>query len=292
MKKTDDVVSVRCNLCGADDYTVVYDSTVSGTVPTVEDYTSTVKRYGRFHRLISCRACGLVYANPRDAGIKDFYRKVTDEAYLESWEERAVTFRKHLKILAEHKPERGRLLDLGCYAGIFLNEAKKDGYDVTGVEISEWAADYAKKKTQARVLSGSWDEVSFPEGSFDVVTMWDIVEHLEDPSACLKKVRGWLKEGGIIAISTHDIKGWFAGLMGRRYLWLMRFHIYHFEPKTLKEMLARNGFEVLSIKYYVKTVSLKYLLGKVGIRIFGRLLEKARGSFNTGDFFMVIARKA
>jgi hypothetical protein len=71
----------------------------------------------------------------------------------------------------------------------------------------------------------------------------------------------------------------------------MRFHVYHFEPKTLSAMLAANGFEVLLTRYYVKTVSLKYLLGKAGIRIFGALFERVRGSFNTGDLFTVIARK-
>lgn len=284
-------VNVRCNLCGADDYTVIYNPTIANIPPTVEDYTSTINRYGRFHRLVSCRQCGLVYMNPRDAGIKDLYKKVVDNAYLESWEERVITFKGHLKELAEHKAGRGNLLDIGCYAGIFLSEAKKDGYNVTGIELSEWAAGYAGRKTGAEVLCGSWDEVSLPESSFDAVTMWDVVEHLEDPSACFKKIHSWLKKDGIVAVTTHNIKGRFARLMAKRYLWLMRFHIYHFEPKTLSAILAKNGFELISEKPYVKTISLKYMLGQAGIKIPWRFLEKARFSFDTGDLFMIIARK-
>lgn len=286
-----DTINVRCNLCGVDDYTVIHDSTVANIPPTVEDYTSTVNKYGFFHRLVSCRRCGLVYMNPRDIEIKNLYKKVVDNAYLESWEERAVTFKKHLKILAKYKAKKGNLLDIGCYAGIFLNEAKKDGYNAIGVEPSEWAADCARRKTGAEVLCGSWDEISLPEGFFDIVTMWDVVEHLEDPSGCFKKIHGWLRKDGIIAVTTHNIEGWFARLMGRRYPWLMRFHFYHFEPKTLSAMLLKNGLEPILVKSYLKTISLKYMLSRLGIRPRGKLFERARFSFDTGDMFMVIANK-
>ena len=121
---------MKCNLCGNDDYAVIYAPTIpSGLSPTVEDYTSTVNKYGFSHRLVSCRHCGLVYANPRDEQTVELYRKVVDKTYLESWEERAATFREHLKILSGYNSGGHDLLDLGCYAGIFLDEAKKLGYN-------------------------------------------------------------------------------------------------------------------------------------------------------------------
>jgi 2-polyprenyl-3-methyl-5-hydroxy-6-metoxy-1,4-benzoquinol methylase len=287
-----DIINVKCNLCGRDDYTVIYDSTIpSGLAPTVEDYTSTVNKYGSFHRLVSCRHCGLTYANPRDAHVVMLYRKVVDKAYLESWEERAATFKDHLKILSRYNNGGHDLLDLGCYAGIFLDEAKKLGYNTVGVEPSEWAADHARRKTGANVLCGSWDEVLLPEDCFDIVTMWDIVEHLEDPSACFKKVRGWLKKGGIVAVATHNIKGWFARLTRRKYPWLMRFHLYHFEPRTLAAMLLKNGLKPILTRPYLKTITLKYFLTRFGIKTSRRLFDRIRLSFNTGDMFMTIARK-
>lgn len=285
-----DTINVKCNLCGADDHTTMYDSKIRGIPATVEDYTSTATKYGCFHRLVCCRRCGLVYASPRDAEVKNLYRKVVDNAYLESWQERAFTFRRHLEILTRYKAGTGDLLDIGCYAGIFLNEAKKYKYNATGVEPSEWAADYARKKTGAQVLCASWDEASFLEDSFDIVTLWDVVEHLEDPSACFKKIHGWLRKDGIIALTTYNIKGWFPRLLGRSYPWLMRFHLYHFEPRTLSAMLLKNGLKPILVEPYLKTISLKYFLTRFGIKRRGKLFERVRFSFNTGDMFMVIAR--
>jgi SAM-dependent methyltransferase len=283
------LVNVRCNLCGADDYRVMHESTVEGIPPTVEECVSTVSGYASSNRIVSCRACGLVYANPRDEGLVRLYEQVVDDEYLESWEERARTFRRHLKTLQRYG--KGRLLDIGCYAGVFLDEAKKTGYDIMGIEPSRWAAEFAAKKTGAEVLHGSWDSASLPENSFDVATMWDVIEHLEDPSACLGQVRRWLKTGGIVAITTHDIGSLFARAMGRRYPWLMRFHLYHFTPKTLSAMLVKNGLEPVSLKYYVKAFSLKYILGRLGLGLRSRLLERCTIPLPSGDMFMTIARK-
>ncbi|HPM43574.1 MAG TPA: class I SAM-dependent methyltransferase [Candidatus Omnitrophota bacterium] len=285
------VITVKCNLCGADDYTVMYDSNLKGDPPTVEDYTSTINRYGFFDRIVSCNKCGLVYMNPRDTGIKDLYREVVDEQYLDSKDERAATFRKHLRALGRYAKKGGELLDIGCYTGIFLEEAAKEGYQVTGVEASRWAAECARKISEAKIIEGSWDEVDIGGGSFDVVTMWDVIEHLEDPSACIKKAHEWLREDGILAISTHDIHSFFAKIMGKRYPWLMRFHLYHFDPATLTEMLSKNGFSRIGLEYYIKGFSLKYVLSRFGLNVTGRLFKKISLSFNTGDLFMIVARK-
>lgn len=286
-----ETINVKCNLCGADDYSVIYNSSIGDVSPSVEDYKSTVNKYGFFHRIVSCKRCGLIYMNPRDSEIKNRYREIVDEDYLESWDERAIMFKDHLRILRKYKTQKSNLLDIGSYAGIFLSEAKKEDYNIFAVEPSRWAAELAGKKTGIEVLQGSWDEVSLPKNYFDVITMWDVVEHLESPVSCFKQIYGWLKKDGIVAVTTHNIKGWFPRLMGRKYPWLMRFHLYHFEPKTLSAMLIKNNLNPILIKYYKKTVSLKYFLSRFGIKVRSKVFEKIRFSFNTGDMFMIIARK-
>jgi 2-polyprenyl-3-methyl-5-hydroxy-6-metoxy-1,4-benzoquinol methylase len=256
----------------------------------VEECVSTVSGYASSNRIVSCRSCGLLYANPRDASLTGLYAQVVDDEYVKSWEERARTFRKHLKVLEKYRQGR-KLLDIGCYAGIFLDEAKKAGYDIMGIEPSKWAAEFARGKTGAEVLHGSWDAVTLPESGFDIITIWDVIEHLEDPSACLKHVHGWLKSGGIVAITTHDIGSLFARMMGKRYPWLMRFHLYHFTPKTLSAMLSKNGLKVVLVKYYVKAFSLKYILGRLGLNVRSGIFEKVAIPLNSGDMFMIIARK-
>jgi 2-polyprenyl-3-methyl-5-hydroxy-6-metoxy-1,4-benzoquinol methylase len=285
------MVEVRCNLCGSDNYRVIYRPSITDTPPSVEDYTSTINRYGCFHRIVSCRSCGFIYMNPRDARVKELYGEVKDDAYISSWDERAGTFREHLKILQRYALKGGNLLDIGCYAGIFPDEAVKDGYEVTAIEPSIWASEYAARKTKAKILCGSWDEVSLPQDHFDIVTMWDVIEHLEDPSSCLGHIHKLLKTGGIVAVTTHDIKGIFARLAGGRYPWLMRFHLYHFEPKTLRAMLLKNGLEPILTRFYVKRFTLQYFLSRFGIKTTHPLFRKMCISLYSGDMLMVLARK-
>ncbi len=281
---------VRCNLCNADNYRVMYLSTVGDTPPSVEEYTSTVNKYGAFHNIVKCMSCGLVYMNPRDAGTVTFYKDVIDEEYLKTWQERAGTFRGHLTTVQKYKPH-GDILDMGCYAGIFLDEARKQGYRVSGIEPSAWASEYARKKTGAQIITGSCSDRHFQKESFDVVTLWDVIEHLENPSASLSLVYDYLRVEGIAAITTHDIGSLFARLTGRKYPWLMRFHLYHFTPNTLSALLLKNGLQPISTVYYSKTFSFRYLLGRFGINMQSALFEKIRIPVNTGDMFMIVAKK-
>lgn len=284
--------SVNCNLCGSDEYKVVYDSNIGSRLPEVREYTSTTSAYGSFNRLVLCSRCGLIYQNPRDRDVVRLYQDVTDHAYIDSWENRALTFRRLLGVLRNHIRKGGDVLDIGCYAGIFIDEAKKSGYRMTGIEPSVWAANYAAKRTGAAILQGGWSEASLPENSFDAVTIWDVVEHLEDPAACFRQAHKWLKKDGVLVISTHDIKSLFARIAGRRYPWLMRFHLYHFEPRTILLMLTANGFKPVLLKHFAKTFSLKYMLGQLGLNVGGNLFKRIPITVNSADTFFVVAKKS
>ncbi len=148
--------------------------------------------------------------------ISQLYAEVVDQAYLETWDERAVTFRSHLKEIGRYAAG-AELLDVGCYAGVFLSEAKKSGYLCTGLEPSNWAARHARQACDCPVVRGSAEEAQFRPGSFDFVTLWDVAEHLQDPKSAFASIRSWLRPGGGIAVSTHDISSLAARLMGRRY---------------------------------------------------------------------------
>lgn len=280
---------VICNLCGSDESKLIFPSTVNSSVE-VADFVSTNTDYGRYHNIVQCRDCGLLYMNPRDVGIPDLYGDVEDEAYLETWEERAITFRSHLDLLKKIKAS-GKILDVGCYAGIFLDEAKKAGYEVAGIEPSRWASEYTRKKTGAEVWTGTCEKLSLPVAEFDVVTVWDVVEHFEDPASCFRALNPTLKPGGHILVTTHDIDSRAAKIFGKRYPWLMRFHLFHFSPKTLSEMLRRCGFEVISTEYYTKKFSIDYLLSRVGFGGWFPLLKKILVPVPTGDMFLIVAKK-
>lgn len=284
-------LKVKCNICNSDDYRIIYHSNVGITSPSVEDYTSTVNKYSTFNDIVKCNHCGLVYMNPRDAGVNELYKDVVDNAYLEAWQERAETFNDHLEVIAKYKTY-GKLLDIGCYAGIFLDEAQKRGFQVTGIEPSSWASGYARNKTKATVINAGCNEkLFFSEAEFDVVTLWDVIEHLDDPSLCLSNVHTYLKSEGIVVITTHDIGSLIAKLMGKRYPWLMRFHLYHFTPATLSALLLKNKLEVVCTKYYSKKFRLDYILSRFGIKVKKGIFSRITVPVNFGDMFMIVAKK-
>jgi 2-polyprenyl-3-methyl-5-hydroxy-6-metoxy-1,4-benzoquinol methylase len=297
---------VCCNLCGADDADVYYPSTIEAEGS--EDwrpYRCTHSGYGRHHRIVQCRRCGLVYTDPRRNGddIVETYEAVEDPLYLEEREGRILTFEHHLKPLERLTgPPNGRsLLDVGCYTGVFVEIASNHGWDAWGIEPSRWAVDEAHGQG-LHVVQGTLETANLPEAHFDVVTMWDVIEHLTDPMRALQQVHRLLKPGGVAVLHTIDIDSLFARLMGARWPWLMEMHLYYFSRRTLRAMLERCGFRVISDRPHGRYLRLGYLTNRVGALMpaVGRPAEWLvtrlgwRGlavRVNLGDLFTVYARK-
>jgi 2-polyprenyl-3-methyl-5-hydroxy-6-metoxy-1,4-benzoquinol methylase len=298
---------VHCNLCGADDTIVHYPSTIKEHAAEGEwkAYACTHSGYGRHHTIVQCRECSLVYTNPRldPHDIADTYEAVEDPLYLEEREGRVLTFEHHLKPLERVAgPSGGRpLLDVGCHVGIFVEIAARHGWDAWGLEPSRWAVEQAQAR-DLHVVQGTLDTADLPEAHFDVVTMWDVIEHLTDPRGVLKQVYRLLKSQGLVVVHTIDIDSLFARLMGARWPWLMEMHIYYFSRRTLRAMLEKCGFEVISDKPQGRYLRLGYLMNRVGalMPFVGRPAEwivtrmGLRGvavPVNLGDLFTVYARK-
>jgi 2-polyprenyl-3-methyl-5-hydroxy-6-metoxy-1,4-benzoquinol methylase len=297
---------VRCNLCGADDIDVYYPSTIEAE--RSEDwraYRCTHNGYGRHPRIVQCRKCGLVYTDPRRNGddIVETYEAVEDPLYLEEQEGRILTFEHHLKPLERLTgPPNGRsLLDVGCYTGVFVEIATNHGWDAWGIEPSRWAVDEAHGRG-LHVVQGTLETANLPEAYFDVVTMWDVVEHLTDPMGALQQVHRLLKPEGVAVLHTIDIDSRFARLMGARWPWLMEMHTYYFSRRTLRAMLERCGFRVVGDRPQGRYLRLGYLMNRVGalMPFVGRPAEwlvtqlGCRGlavRVNLGDLFTVYARK-
>lgn len=298
---------VVCNLCGSDDTELLYPNTLPAysSEDDMERLRCTSPSYGQHYAIVKCRNCGLVYANPRreERAILNGYEKVVDETYLEERRGRVRTFRQRLRSLESFVPfeESRRLLDVGCYTGIFLEIAEERGWEAWGVEPSNWAAEQSQSKG-LRVINGTLEEAHFADHFFHVVTTWDVIEHLTNPLRMLKESNRVLKEGGLICIHTMNIESPFAKLMGSRWPWLMEMHLYYFSPRTLEAMLKKAGFEVVEIATQGRFVPLGYLfsrlkayspsLSKGLVRLMTTLgLKRSLVSINLGDLFTAYARK-
>ena len=297
---------VICDLCGSNCYKVRFPSTLEdGDGGDVSAYCCTSSGYGRHHAIVECLDCGLVYANPRyDSGeMLAKYETVEDPLYVQEREGRVLTFERHLCPLEDIMPpgDGRRLLDVGCYVGVFVEIAARHGWDAWGVEPSHWAATQAQE-AGLQVVEGTMSTAGLDDASFDVITMWDVIEHVERPSAEVRDAQRLLKPGGILVVHTMDLDSPFARLMGRRWPWLMEMHIYYFTRRTLAQLLEQAGFHVISVQPQGRYQLLGYLATRIAAfnrplgRGLGWLFDRLHLSeraipINLGDLVTMYARK-
>jgi len=300
-------VPVACNLCGANEAQLLFPNTL-GTdrrSGSIERYRCTSSGYGKHLAIVRCTQCGLVYASPRngDEAILESYEDVVDELYVEEQLGRVLTFERNLRPLLAlvGDVEHPRLLDVGCYAGVFLEVATRHGWEAWGVEPSAWAAEEAVRRG-LHVIRGTLATAGLAPAWFDVVTLWDVIEHLTDPKGEMQRVNRLLKPGGIICIHTIDIGSLMPRILGPHWPWLMEMHLYYFSRRTLAQLLEENGFQVIRQFSQGRYLLLDYLLAQLQavspqlsrlLRGSARRLGLSRRpiSINLGDLCTTLARK-
>jgi len=263
----------NCPCCRHDDFEVVFESNMKAydfnvlynykmeepdLLEEAEGYLVPGKEWGRHVR---CSNCGLVYMNPIEAVRR------TNEYYSSSRNNHASTIRNSYLRTAEsqvHLIQRysqgTRLLDIGCAQGFFLFCACKAGYTAKGVEVSQDAAEYARSEFGLDVVTKPFEELEFPQDHFDIVTLWQTLEHLPYPLMTLNEVHRILKPGGLVVVSTPNIEALPARVLGKRWWDVKRLHVNQFSTTTLVDILARGGFRDMSAASYRGFVSLSILL--------------------------------
>jgi len=261
--------------------------------------------------ILQCRKCGLVYAKPRSTVAndesaenyskdysEDYYR---DGTYADYLADRDAIQRNAPRVLSElEQMVKGRrLLDVGCATGFFLDAARSRRWMVQGLEVSEYASEYARRELNLPVETASI--VSPPAGlpQFDVVTLWDTIEHLNRPDLALANIRRLLGPRGVLVFSTGDYDSLLRRLTGKRWrLFADPTHNFFFNEGVLRRMLKREGFEVLHMTRRGKRVSLSLILHHSGLPLSGRARKwlLARGwnpsiYVNLRDVVTIFARR-
>jgi ubiquinone/menaquinone biosynthesis C-methylase UbiE len=299
---------VACNLCGSNDGELLYPSPFPNTATSsdgITAYRCTSTAYSRHYPIQRCRHCGLVYANPRpDEGeVLRAYQEVVDPLYLQEEAGRRLTFQRYVRAIEDvvGPPCGRRLLDVGCYTGLFPAAAQERGWEAWGVDPCRWAVEEGLRRG-VTILQGTLRGLSLPADSFDVVTLWDVAEHLADPRATFGEAWRVLKPRGWIIIQTMNIRSWLAQLMGPYWPWLMEMHLYYFSPHTLACMLQQVGFEPVRTARLGRYLRLSYLASRLssasprlaqGLQCALWKLRLARLPIfiNAADLFTFFARK-
>jgi 2-polyprenyl-3-methyl-5-hydroxy-6-metoxy-1,4-benzoquinol methylase len=208
------------------------------------------------------------------------------------------------KLIPGGKGKEPRLLEIGCGLGFFLDVACDYDFAVTGIEFNEYAARSMRKKYAFEVRCGELQKGMFPDNSFDVVAMFDVIEHLRNAFEILETIHTILSPGGILVLTTMDAKSLVSRLLGKRLEDYRRFreHLLFFSRRTITNVLTQHGFEVLQIKSNPHTFQVGMLLERLTIYnrfIFGTVkrlfnlmqLNSVNVSINFGTKMIVHARK-
>lgn len=252
---------IPCNLCGANDYAVLYDAGIA-----------------QINRIVRCRHCELMYCTPRIQG--------SDVDSIEHWDANFVyqqvkeqeshrvdkqtlqrrDYEETRRFLAQLHPQRGKLVEIGASLGYLLDFFRQDGWNVLGVEPNRGFAMYAERELGLEVIPKTLGEAGLAPGSVDVVTMMHVIEHVPDPSAVFQEVRHVLKSGGTFVLETPRYDTLMFKLLGKRERSLScDGHIYFFTSTTLAEMARRNGFEVMRTTYVGRSLTLQRLMYNIGV---------------------------
>lgn len=235
--------ATSCLVCG---------STVNTPRYSLRDWACELP--GEFY-LVRCCNCGHVYQNPRPtqadigqyypATYQPFWRSIDEEESgwkrsLRHWQWRARCLQ-----VARLLPG-GSLLDVGSGTGVFLNEMRRYGsWQLSGVELSQHAAEYARRKFDLQVFSGQVEDAPWPPGAFNVVTLWDVLEHLPNPRAALSRVRALLAQDGYLVFSVPNASSIDARLFGRYWIGLdAPRHMSVFNLHILRRLLGETGFTI------------------------------------------------
>lgn len=194
------------------------------------------------HDVYQCDSCGLGFTFPQPDCIAEQYDSGYFNLYRRRRQFRLKRADSRLRVI-ELLIEPGRLLDIGCSLGYFVEAAVARGWNASGVEISPDASAEARG-FGLDVRTGILQDAGFPDGSFDCVTMWDVLEHVPDPVAHMLEVRRVLAPGGLVVIGTPDLGHPMRIIKRERWRHLKPAeHIFYFQGSCISRLFQRSGFK-------------------------------------------------
>lgn len=231
------------------------------------------------YSLYRCLQCGHVYVDPmptkeelEEFYSSDYFQFGSTKGYREGYENFGELQKKFLQKILNNivriNPKAKSLLDIGCAYGFFLKLASEIGLKVEGVEVSKTASVYAMKNYSLVIHNGTLQSYikqnSYPK--FDVVTMLDVLEHLQDPDEAIQIASQLIESGGVLVIKVPNVGSTRARIQGKRWRQIKPpEHLHYFSKRSIESLLAKHSFQIIKLSK----------VGGVGINLMNNVPKKA-----------------
>lgn len=259
---------VSCNFCGQDDTEIINSG------PDL-----LLNKDGHF-TLVRCRQCGLIYQNPQ-LTLSELsnhypdnylpYQHIPDLTQRKEQISKDTAIQRFCSRIIKHHPQPGQLLDIGCATGDFLYAMQQRQWRVQGIEPVPYAAQQAQQLLGQNIHTGTLEDTAFLDNTFDVVTLWDVLEHLPNPKSALLEINRILKPGGLLVFSIPNPNSIEARLFGKNWLgWERPRHLHLIPPHLVPKYLSITGFRIKTIESFngrlsLTLLSLEFMLKAHGI---------------------------
>ena len=213
-------------------------------------------------RIVECTRCGLIYSSPiySEGKIIQLYResRFIEEVQLHNMlRDYLEHFQSALKLLDRAE----RMLEIGCSSGFFLNAAKKHGIPIVmGVEPGIDALGKASPEIRPCIVNDVFHKGLFEEEYFDIVCVFQVMDHIVDPNVFLQNIYRVLRRGGILLTINHNVRSWLPKVLGRYCPMYDIEHIYLFDLSTMRKILEKHQFETVVIRNITSSYGLLYAL--------------------------------
>ena len=260
------IEKINCPNCNKNSYEIIKNSNYL-KINSLEELKNIYKSSADellIDQLVECKNCHLQYLNPRVDSkiITESYEDNVDETHISQDISRIKTFTKSLKkiikILNIKNLKEKSFLDIGSASGACLRSIKNLGFKEEGYELSRWMVEYGKKKYDVNINQGSIDNIE-ENKKFDLISFWDVLEHVTELDETLKKAKKISKDRGIMIINVPDIKSLNCKIMGNKWPFYLNVHLYYFSKKTIETILNKYNFDLIDHFPHWQYLELGYL---------------------------------
>jgi SAM-dependent methyltransferase len=231
-----------------------------GLIPTTKEFGTALGD------IVRCPSCGHMQLDrfPTEDELEAAYAEAASDDYVEEEAGQRESFRGVLERIERFAP-RGALLDVGCWVGFLLAEARERGWrECVGLEPSLFASEHARSELGLDVRTEELFTAELPRRHFDAVVMGDVLEHLTRAGEALDRVGELLAPGGVLALELPDAGSRVARMLGRRWWSVIPTHVHYFTRSSAATMLVGHGFRPLYVATDPKAFTVRYYLDKIG----------------------------